>query len=1192
MLHFKIIQINIRSLKSNLLFIESLLNKLDIDVAILCETWIKPNEIINIKNYNLFTKNRDDGFGGVAICVKQRLVAKETIIDYNPIEFLEVKIEINNLIYTFISLYIPPNIAITNIHNKFEAIIKKYENTDRTFIGGDLNAHHSLWGNDRRTDARGKFIADQITSSQFKIMNDGHYTYFNTSSNTFTAIDLSIVSQDYSFEVNWEVLSDNVGSDHLPIFCQIGRPDPKNHIKNIKKIDMKKLNEIIVNLNFENTKTVEEFENILQNSVDQCTKTIRTNGRYTAKPWWTQKIENLWNIKRRKQQIYFRNKTPYTAIELKKSVSAFKREIKLEKEKTWNKFIEEINPANSLKDIYRRLNLFNPNRKNYSNEFLNTHEKLNKLLAHNYQNTNVYRKPNYVAHNFNNDTIPSQIIKEIIHKNKNTAPGCNNISNQILKMLSDDQIEILTQLLQKMWNSQSFPNSWKFIRAVAINKPGKDTNQIENYRIISLLNVIYKVFNKYLKLMINKKISKDKLLPDNVFGFRDGIGVNEFAVNMITSIEQNNQNNYTTVAISIDIEKAFDRVDIETLIDRMKFMGFENKYLYWIEQMLSNRLMVLTNRDCKAQVTLNAGVPQGDVLSPMLFNVYTSEIHNLQSENVQILQYADDFTILICDKNTTDLNLKTIRFMHALKIVLDSLNLNINFSKCKYMCINLQPFNTFSLNIYNNILRGETELKILGIVFDNKLNFNKHYKETKEKCCKYVNILKIFNNKKGNAHPKSLLNAYNALIKSRLNFGSVVISTKRAKSLNLFQTVMNSSIRSAMSMTRTTPITALLAESGEWPVTYTQELTQIKFICKHIFKNTHIGKNIINLKSTRHLNETYLKYPTLELLPKKINFEIAPTNLLINPNIYSYSKMNQPITNKQLALKEIRLNSQKSAVYTDASIINQNVGIGIFIEETKENIAYTISKSISIKCAEIFAVFMAIKFMTAMKKENIIVYTDSKSTCTSLIRTVKENNDKFYEQQIIKLLIENPRCRVTVQWIPAHSGIEGNEMADTIAKQASLNSNAPITIKLPPDELIRICKQNIHTQWTQEFVNKTQTKGTFNADINKYIPPTKPWFKQSNFSTKHIKIINRLRTGHTFDKQFKHLMKLENNNICNTCNVRENSLHIIDSCTQHNTTRNKYTNIRTKGLTEILKNKIEKEYVEVMNFIEEIGAEF
>lgn len=351
---------------------------------------------------------------------------------------------------------------------------------------------------------------------------------------------------------------------------------------------------------------------------------------------------------------------------------------------------------------------------------------MKKLLAENCVFPDYTASTFSISKEFNNDSISSEDLKQIIKISKNTAPGINRISYKLIKLLTDDQIEILAKLLTKMCNHSSFPSHWNLIKVIPIKKPNKEGTETSDYRIISLLNVIYKIFNKHLKNIFSKIITRNNLLPENSFGFRNGIGINEFSTVMVNQLELNKQTNYITAVISIDLEKAFDKVNTNVLLNRLKTMKFPNKYIYWIKEMLSNRNLVIEHLNHKAEITLNNGVPQGDVLSPLLFNLYSTIIHTLQTDDIKIFQYADDFSILVRDKTAASLNLKANRILCSLKILLQSLNFTINFTKCKYMCLNLRPFQFINISIFNDIIKEEQDIKILGIIFDNKINFVKH----------------------------------------------------------------------------------------------------------------------------------------------------------------------------------------------------------------------------------------------------------------------------------------------------------------------------------------------------------------------------------------------------------------------------------------------------------------------------------
>lgn len=793
----------------------------------------------------------------------------------------------------------------------------------------------------------------------------------------------------------------------------------------------------------------------------------------------------------------------------------------------------------------------------------------------------------------NTDSFHVDSINDIIQTNKNTAGGINKITNKILKLLNYQQLNILTKHINYMWNHQLYPDSWKEIKAVAFPKPNKDQENLNNYRIISLLNVFHKIFGKLLKHKINNHILHNKLLPADSYGFREGLGVNEYCVRLVQILEKNKTKNLGSIVLTIDISKAFDKINLNTLSDKLKHMNFEDKYIYWIMESLRHRKVTIGEGNNMTHTTLIEGLPQGDVLSPILFNLYTAEIHELKNEHIDILQYADDFTFIIKYKNMIELNTKANKLMTDIKIKLEKLNFKINVDKCKYMCVKCSIHHQMHVYLNNAEIKRENNLKILGVTFDDKINFNRHNRNIKDNIMKYINVLKIFNYKRGGAHPKSLLNLHNALIKSRTTFASPCIGTDRKNINNSLQIIHNTSLRLCLGMTKTTPITAILGEAAEWPIELIHKWLNVKFVIKHLYSNTQIGKDLKNNSCTKLLNDIYTEFPIFKHVPVIETNLLTQQNLFINKTIKNYNKSFTNIEKKYLATNIIEEFADSHHIYTDGSKTDDGiVGLGILFDDTKEKIQLFMEANISIKSTELIAIFIAIKMAIAMNKKNIVILTDSQSSCISLLNSIKKiQKKKYYENKIIKMANENKDKKITIQWIPAHVGIEGNEQADKLASdRTNINANNTLAeFPIPPEDILNICKYTIHKTWTDKFEEITTYKGTYHANIMKQ-PTLKPWFyKINNLDSSQLKQIIRVRTGHTFDKKHLHMIKMIDNNLCENCGVIETAEHLIDTCTLHETTRQKYTDIKRRGLSEILRIGDGAQLATIPSYLNEIN---
>lgn len=1181
----RIIQINIRSLNKNKNLLEYILHRDKIDIALISETWLN-NDNTSISGYTIYNKNRVDGYGGVAILISNKIISSAVThtLNFEPLEVITTKITLNKQEFNFTSIYVPPNTNTKAIKLKFQMFIDSIQQLNNSIFGGDVNALHPLWDETNKNNIRGNVIADIISQSNFCTLNNGNQTRVNFNANTMSAIDISGASSSIANSMDWKVLQDNLGSDHLPILmtiqltnCDI--PQPKKYIQN------KKLDKFLDTVNFDDTNNIEDFENKLEDIIKMHTK-IKTNTKNTDKPWWNPKIERLWLVKKQKQLVYNKNSNLYTAKELKNSIKSFREEIKLSKRRAWEEFTADINPSTSIRDIYKKINILNKKRQTHKNNYLDSIDKNQKLLHLNYDTIDYTLEE--VEKQLNSDAFLVEEIAAIINKNKNSAGGVNGISNKILKMLKPAHLTVLTKHLNKMWNMQLFPESWKKAKAIAFPKINKDASVLTNYRIISLLNVTHKMFGKLIKQHICEHIIHHKLLPQDTYGFREGVGCNEYVVRLKQIIERNNINNLKSIVLTVDITKAFDKVNTNTLQHILVRMKFERKFIFWILETLRHRQITMGEGNCATKCVVSEGLPQGDILSPILFNLYTVDLHKLQNSSTEVLQYADDFTFIISDINESALNAKASQTMRQIKLMLDELNFEINPDKCKYITINCSPFSSFQVWMFDSLIEKANHLKILGIFFDDKINFKKHVKETKDNAAKYVNLLKIFNSKRGGAHPRSSLNVFNALVKSRTTYGSPCTFNLSKSQVQSLQVTHNAALRHCLGMVKSSPVTALLGEAGDWPIEYSIELQNIKFIAKHLYSNSIIGNDIRNGNSTSNLNAIYLQHPSLQHIPTFTPLTSSVLNLKICCNILGYS--NKLLTTEKLTLATdmIAKYNDTYKIYTDGSKSDNGAGLGIYFDDTEECISRRINTDLSIKTIEIMAIFMAINLALLMGKKNIVVFTDSRSSCQSLLNTCKTKKyiKKYYESKIIHLAIKNKDCQISIQWLPAHIGLQGNETADRLAGDCT-NTNTLDEIQIPPEEAINICKNTLHNKWTQEFIRRTQTKGKFHAQIIKN-PSLKPWFCKSSLGSAELKQIIRLRSGHSFDKKFKALMRVTDSNACNTCNTLEDAVHIIEHCPLYTLTRQKYSNTIRKGLLPILQSNNENDLLEITKFLQEI----
>lgn len=1192
MSNLKIIQLNTESIKSNKDLLEKFIFDNNIDIGIFSETWTKNTDEINFTNYNLHLNNRHDGYGGVGILVRNNLHSSFKKLNiYKPIEAIEADISNNNFNIKIISFYAPPNIDSNTIDIKFTNLIMNYENHQNIIIAGDINAHNNLWELNSHTDSKGRIIANIITDSKLILHNDGTHTFQDTFHHTTSAIDITLSSPNLS--LNWKVENIKLGSKHFPIVLEI-----ENHLINRTYyktiINWENLKSQIETSDMSNTKDIFDFENLITTIITNNSKIIKT--KHSPKPWWNNHINRLWIIKKEKQTIYNRNKSHYTAIELRKATSKLKITIKKYKRESWLQFIDSINPDCSSKEIWDKINKFKGRHKYQKNNFFNIENNMEEFLSANFQSQNIeIRRQIRIVTPIEDDLFKPSEIQLIIRENKNSTPGLDKISNKLLKFLTYPQIVILTNHLNKIWISQNFPNCWKKIQVVAIKKLNKDSNNISGYRPICLLPVILKLFNKLIKTRINKFINENKIIPKSSYGFQKRKCTTDLLANVIYRLEQNKIKKLKSLMIFIDVEKAFDNININKLLIVLEKLNFKPEIINWLQQFLTDRKIMMYSENKRQSIISSKGLPQGSVLSPILFNIFTSSIHQLTNNfknKVELLQYADDFSIIISDRNIEKLFSTANLFLNSLNQALNNLNLHLNGEKCKFMFFGNHNLNNFNIKLNGVCLEKLRTINFLGITLDPKLKFNKHYELAKQKNMSYINLLKIFSKAMGGAHPKIMINIYKSLIKSRYHY-SFPITNINSKSLNeKIQTVYNNGIRICLGLTKSTPVSAIIAEAGELPVHLDNELVTTRYMSRQIYYDSDIGKKIRKNVSTEKFNQLMNKYPIMKQIPKMVNYNLTDiTNLRINTEFFINSKNMNENSIAKCYCELMNKYKQHSKIYTDGSKSQLGSGLGIIFDDKNIHIgeiSKNIQEKISIKCIEIIAIHLALKIAIQLKLTKIIILTDSKSSCESIKNSMRKRSDKYYESEIIRLAQQFPQLsEIVIQYIPAHKGIIGNERADRAAKVGATSNNILTNLSLPPTEVYCIVRNMIYEAWAVEFREITRHKGIYHSKIIQSIS-RQPWFINKPLNSKNIKTITRLRTGHSYNKKFLHLIGKEITPYCLTCNEIEDNKHILKSCKLYDNIRLKYQCLNNKSIEEILINNNDQELIQICAFLTEI----
>jgi hypothetical protein len=322
------------------------------------------------------------------------------------------------------------------------------------------------------------------------------------------------------------------------------------------------------------------------------------------------------------------------------------------------------------------------------------------------------------------------------------ASGPDDINNRILRELANELSAPLTSLFNKSLNEGYFPSSWKEANVCAIFKKG-DPSQTNNYRPISLLSNIEKVLERLVfKRIYNFFLDNNFLSP-----FQSGFIPGDSPVNQLTFI----YNSFCKAidegkeirAIFFDISKAFDRVWHKGLLAKLKSAGITGNLLSWFSSYLTNRRQrVILPGISSNWSNINAGVPQGSILGPLLFLVYINDIVSEIHCNIRL--FADDTSLYLTvdhpDTAAQHLNSDIQKIINWA----DTWLVSFNPSKTESFVVSRKSKKPLHppLTMLDKPILAVASHKHLGVVLSDDCGWHSHIEYVKDKAWKRTNIMR------------------------------------------------------------------------------------------------------------------------------------------------------------------------------------------------------------------------------------------------------------------------------------------------------------------------------------------------------------------------------------------------------------------------------------------------------------------
>lgn len=378
------------------------------------------------------------------------------------------------------------------------------------------------------------------------------------------------------------------------------------------------------------------------------------------------------------------------------------------------------------------------------------------------------------------DITPIEIVKIIKNMDDKKSCGWDDIPISIFKKNIDLWAIPLATFFNKCYEQEVFPDQLKIAKVLPVYKKGCRTN-IKNYRPISLLPTISKIFERVIKVRLVRHLQENNILSKRQFGYQTNIGTNDAMEALIDDVTTNLNNHRKVAGLFLDLSSAFDMVDHQIIIQKLNHYGINGKVLKLLDSYLNNRYQyveikrVVDNKELSFKSKLKKverGVPQGSILGPILFILFVNDMIPFMYSsipNIKLTVFADDTNAVINAHSIVDLNTQVNKALIAFSRWFTANNLKLNAEKTGAILFKPTTRKTDLLNIKlnNECIALVHSVKFLGIHIDEVLNWKEELKHIESKISSACFALRSLRDE---LTIKQLKIVYHALVESRLRY--------------------------------------------------------------------------------------------------------------------------------------------------------------------------------------------------------------------------------------------------------------------------------------------------------------------------------------------------------------------------------------------------------------------------------------
>ena len=850
----KVMSWNVNGLRGRSVELQRFLYKYDVDVALVQETKLPPGDYSFIPGYTIRHVPREDGscIHGIAAIIKSdvpfQILDEPNVADVDTeTQTMTIRIweKAGKHFVDIVNLYRPPSAHPDN----FDA--NKIKTGNKRIYVADINGHHAEWDDNSDTDNIGRKVIDWIEIHNLRLLNDGRPTYTHNGNGGKSAPDICCTSPDMFPLCDWWLDEDSHGSDHQPMLIQMyikgrmqvfsGRGKP-----NFKKANWENFAEAIdEELKRLKLSNVNEVNNGIVKAIKKADELyIPRKNRVKTKPWWDKRMNKL--VKERKKlykkagnnsearKLYLEKNRECKNYAMKAKRECFHKKvmgmdyrsgtydgwklIRAMQGKTASKNSESISHNNKL--LVSDMQKAEAFCSNYASVSRLTQDKRDRQLKRTIREKLRDRRGSQAYENYLVPFTMTQLNSKIRKLPDSKACGDDGITNEHIKHLGQYGRNVLLWLINRSWRTGEIADSWRKATIVPLLKKGKPVNKITSYRPIALTSCIGKLSERLIKQRITALVEDHGLINNNQAGFRSNHStvtqIGRVAKFLFDGVQERKAK--TSVLTLFDFSRAYDKVWRNMLIMKIIDKGIPNQMVHWIKEFLSDRKAKVQFGEATSKYKkMSQGLPQGTVLSPLLFLFFIDDLLDKFSGDCVVSAFADDVAVVSqedsiskCEEVTQQCVDKMSEWAKVNRMVLAR-------EKCEMMLITTNSkLADYKLNVKLDdvLLNTVKHPRFLGVHFDRCLNFNHHADVIKRASREKIRLLKSL--KRAGMREEDALVVFRGIVEATVCYSSEIWLSAACKTArNKIESVQCEGLRVAMGLMRGSSKMAILQEAGE-----------------------------------------------------------------------------------------------------------------------------------------------------------------------------------------------------------------------------------------------------------------------------------------------------------------------------------------------------------------------------------------